>query len=72
MAGRLILTAVPNWESTKVTVGFNSKGALLLPTDAAYTLGKDGAHSTRVRTVTIGDRSYNEFTNPQSFIVIVR
>jgi autotransporter-associated beta strand protein len=70
--GRLILTAAPSWGTTKVTVGFNSKGAVLLPASAPYELGLDEAHSTRVSSKIIDGVAYNEFTNPQSFVIILR
>ena len=70
--GRLILTAAPSWGTTKVTVGFKSKGSVLLPKSAPYELGMDGNHSTRVSSKTIDGVDYNEFTNPQSFVIILR
>lgn len=70
--GGLILTAAPSWGTTKVTVAFNSKGSVLLPAAAPYDLGLDGSHSTRVSSKIIDGVAYNEFTNPQSFVIILR
>ena len=70
--GDLIITAVPTWETTKVTVGFDSKGSVLLPADAPYELGADGIHTTRVSAVTINNVEYNKFTNPMGLTIIFR
>lgn len=71
-AGDLIITAVPTWGTTKVTVGFDSKGAVLLPAEAPYELGVDGIHTTRVSAETINNVEYNKFTNPMGLTIILR
>ncbi len=73
-SGNLTLTAVPAWDDgaegngTKVTVKYGSKGRVILPLGAQYTLGSDEGHPTKVATTSTG----LVFSNPRSFTIVVR